>query len=272
MINWHLTNEKNEVMGVTVAKAVSSRIAWCWPKLEIWCTEQQTFQNFQIQSRWFIYKTGHSLQSIYLIKGDLEVVFDPSQDAWVKPVSYLVMSLCLWNLVYPCFSKGAVSLSATCAETPWPAMAASGRCAAKKRGKGDPGLPWSQCFKPLEMPFWGSPPKRHPRPTWKPLNSHMAGFAGHIGHISRQTCVQNLEPKSEGICFGGVDLKKTHLSLSTCWNVRSIGAKKFWSSVRQWVLSRCIWSCTHANNLQKLGYKNWYFMKIWYNYGHRPTC
>ena len=31
-------------------------------------------------------QTRHSLQSIYLIKGDLEVVFDPSQDAWVKPV------------------------------------------------------------------------------------------------------------------------------------------------------------------------------------------
>ena len=26
MINWHLTNEKNEVMGVAVAKAVSSTI------------------------------------------------------------------------------------------------------------------------------------------------------------------------------------------------------------------------------------------------------
>ena len=175
-------------------------------------------------------QTRHSLQSIYLIKGDLEVVFDPSQDAWVKPV--LISSwACAFGTSFILVFQGAVH----CQPHAQNAMAGHGSVGRvpRRARKGWPGLPWSNASSHWNA-FWGSPQSGiHDR--LEALELSHGRFAGHIGHISRQTCVKIWSRNRKESALEE-SISKNALESEYLLNVRSIGAKKFWSSVRQWVL------------------------------------
>lgn len=124
------------------------------------------------------------------------------------------------------FSKARFTVSHM-RRTPWPAMAASDVC-REERGKGDPGYP-GPMLQATGMPF-GDVSKAASTTDLKPLNSHMAGFRA-ISAISHRKHVSKSGAEiGRNLLWGSRSQK---MALEYLLNVRSIGAKRFWSSVRQ---------------------------------------
>lgn len=191
-------------------------------------------------------QTGHSLQSIYLIKGDLEVVFDPSQDVWVKPVPISSWA-CVFGTSFILVFQGAVHCQH--ARNAMAGHGSVGRVLRRAR-KGWPGLPWSNASSHWNA-LWRRPQSGiHDR--LEALELSHGRFSGHIGHISRQACVKiwsrNRKESAlgESISKNGTWVPAEH---SIHWG------KEILVICPPVSPSRCIWSCTHVNNLQKLGYK-----------------